>query len=186
SPNYQTLGPVPLPTLLALTEPPDAADNRIYAEVRVGNRKYRALVDTGSAKSYIDERTAEEWKTEGYQPTSPPHSSAQLANGHTCVIQEAFTMPCIIQNTWCTSTFMRLPGLFTGMLLGMDMLQACGLLINTRTRTLEGSSTSVGTLASFSATKNIPQTIQDTLQTELQKFSQLQGPTHLVTHHIRL
>lgn len=181
------------PTVTKTVEP--NSENRPHVTITINCRKYQALVDTGSAKSYISEKVIHENRLTPNSQTS--NTRARLANGTEVTISNNYTVRCKIQNFTDTVTLLHLTSLTSDIVIGMDLLNKWNANINVQTKKVtfkapdltyqapsENQSIELASIQELTPSqKNI---LQKFLEKELPLFNDIHGPTDVLEHKIRL
>ena len=174
-----------LQTPISSVNTPTDETTRIFTKVILSGREYMALIDTGSSRSYISEKTAKELRRQGIKFYKNQSQQAQLANGDIVKIPEQCEIGTSVGAAWKKFTFLCLPQLTTAVLLGMDALRLWKMTLRFD-ETPSTTPEALWTLFTQPWERNDKGKLEDFLKNELPQFEKLTGHTTLTQHNIRL
>lgn len=101
------------------------ADPRPHQTVTLGDKDFKALLDTGATSSYINTNTAKYLESRGVKPR---HTSTKttLADGTTSSLTLIYWSEFFTDGLRLAHDFMRLDGMTSDVLFGVDILQILG------------------------------------------------------------
>jgi len=155
-----------------------------------------ALLDTGSSKSYISEKTAKVLEKAGITAFPSECQFARVANGARVQVGRKFVVPCQANQKSYLLEASVFPGLGTEVIIGLETMRNWKITIqaginsvqweeNRQPEKLLGSNGTQVSAIKPLAIEEAAQ-IQRFLEEELPKFDHIQGPTDLAEHVLRL
>jgi Retroviral aspartyl protease. len=172
-------------------------DNRPHIQVKIKNKYFSALVDTGALLSYISNKVADYCKDLNmpFQEVETP--TTVLANGQPVTVRGGYHLEFLINKTKFSQLIHHLPDLTSDMVIGMDILSRNNFRMDLLSNTIYLNDkkvhrsppttpyTPVGEL-SLHLTEDEETRLQQFLDQELPSFSDIRGATKLIQHQIRL
>ncbi|KMQ85218.1 reverse ribonuclease integrase, partial [Lasius niger] len=168
-------------------EPRISYTPRPHLDIQVHNRRYSALLNTGSEISFVNDQTAEQLRQEGCS-IQAHEEQIQLANGAAAEMAGIVTLPVRINRQLYRHEFAVLPSLESQVLIGADLWERTGIHIPPPPwRPKNRAAPRCGVTGGLTTcTQREQRQLQGFLRTELAKFEAVRGPTTLAQHHIRL
>ena len=124
-------GEVLLPEEFLLTNiKPYGNSSLLYIEVRLSKLSFKALVDSGAARTFISPELRERILEQGFKIVNTTPTFVVSPLGAQEEINEAFRLPLTIKDKKQTIKVRVLPSLDTPCILGIDALRAFGMQIN--------------------------------------------------------
>lgn len=168
-------------------------DCRPYITMKILNRKYPALIDTGAMLTFVSDEVAKYLEQSGVHPTKTK-LVVNLANDQRAVVEKLYYIKCTIDEREVSISAVYLPHLSASIVLGMDVIQILDLVqINLKGRSLPKLHANTPTPTSKLEVAGIKAltTVEEEhlalfLQEELSLFNNVKGRTPLVQHEIRL
>lgn len=141
-------------------------DTRPFVQIFIAGSKFKALLDTGATKSYINKKVARYLDNQNIKST-PVKTRTILANGSTSMLQYQYAFPFQVNDDILKHQFMKLEGMHEDVLFGIDLLKRLGYSL---TRNSE-----ICNSISLTNNRDIPDTViqdihllfQDTIPEEL-------------------
>jgi len=148
--------------------------------ISILGRRYKALLDSGSMKSFVSTAVEKHCYANHYRPqdTGIP---IRLANGAETAVDAWYNIPVEIGQVKTTQQFGVMPDLTVDVLIGVDILAQLGIGIPPPPK-----QSRICTAMCTASHKNEAKILERFLATELPKFDNIRGPTDLVEHKIRL
>ena len=109
------------------------SDNRPIITVLIGDKEFRALLDTGSTRSFISSEVAAHCKAAGITPNYVRDVTTTVANGSSIPIKEMYTAQVQVGSENIEATWLLVSDLPISVVLGMDVLRAHDFSINLQT-----------------------------------------------------
>ena len=170
-----------------------STDPRAFISVQIGAHWFTALIDPGSVRSYVDQKTdqhgrKQEWRMED------SHETAILADGSEVSLGRKLSGMISAANRKIEAEFLKLPNLSPGILLGMDALSKLGLqmFIKGINITPKGGGKKnhacaiEGPVAMTNLRNNERAQVERFIEGQLQRFDKIKGVTPLIKHEIKL
>ena len=170
-----------------------STDPRAFISVQIGAHWFTALIDPGSVRSYVDQKTGQhcrkqEWRVEDSGET------AILADGSEVSLGKKLSGTITAANWKIEAELLVLPNLSPGILLGMDVLSRLGLamFINGINITPKGGGKKnhacaiEGPVAMTNLKKNERDQAERFIKRQLQRFDKIKGVNPLIEHEIKL
>jgi len=153
---------------------------RPMADISIFGRRYKALLDSGSMKSFISTAVEGHCYANHYrsQGTGIP---IRLANGAETSVDAWYNIPVEIGKVKTVQQFGVMPDLTVDVLVGVDILAQLGIGIPPPPKRSKPCAAVCTTSHGGEA-----EAFQRFLATELPKFDSIRGPTDLTEHKIRL
>jgi len=148
--------------------------------VSILGHTFTALLDSGSSRSFINQKVGQLCYREDYRPqdlTTP----IRLADGTETPIREWYSVPIKIGRTRTIQTFGVMPSLTLDVLIGIDLMAQLGISLPAPPGNPDQSAYECAT-----GHESPEQRFREFLKTELPKFDTVIGPTTLTEHQIRL
>jgi predicted aspartyl protease len=161
-------------------------DNRMFLRVSLFDKVFDALVDTGSAETYISERVAGLCKKNSSSFQAFTNSFARVADGQLAPVSGAFYVSMFIDNISASGAVKFLPGLTVDILLGLDWLAKLGVNIDVKQRCVNLDRDIASVSAAADLNEDQKQKLDEFLTRELALFRDVPGLTHLISHEIRI
>lgn len=173
----------------------NTTDNRPTLQLTIENRKFEALIDTGSVRSYIGDAVCTLCEINNIKQISCTRK-IKLADCSEIEINKEFEINYTAAQKRWTDNFLYMPNLTSDIILGMDILikrkfildlgkQEIRLMENSTNITGIGNeNTQLACITQPTGTEK--QSLTKFLETELTKFNQVKGVTTLTKHEIRL
>ncbi|KAJ8914352.1 hypothetical protein NQ315_011340, partial [Exocentrus adspersus] len=120
-------------------------DNRPHVPVRIRNQTFLALVDTGSARSYIGNRVHRHCDQLGVPSQAATAPNIQLANGKVATVVRAYHLEFYVAAKRFEEWLDYLPDLSCDLVLGMDILSQHDFVISPAAATVRLDNTVVST-----------------------------------------
>ncbi|KAJ8915465.1 hypothetical protein NQ315_003228 [Exocentrus adspersus] len=120
-------------------------DNRPHVPVRIRNQTFLALVDTGSARSYIGNRVHWHCDQLGVPNKAATAPNIQLANGKVATVVRAYHLEFYVAAKRFEEWLDYLPDLSCDLVLGMDILSQHDFVISPAAATVRLDNTVVST-----------------------------------------
>ncbi|KAJ8912092.1 hypothetical protein NQ315_012840 [Exocentrus adspersus] len=120
-------------------------DNRPHVPVRIRNQTFLALVDTGSARSYIGNRVHRHCDQLGVPNQAATAPNIQLANGKVATVVRAYHLEFYVAAKRFEEWLDYLPDLSCDLVLGMDILSQHDFVISPAAATVRLDNTVVST-----------------------------------------
>lgn len=156
-----------------------AYDPRPKTVVQVVGRDFTALLDTGSARSFLGPQAAAQCKQQRHVPHQV-NTTVQLANNEETIVNEWYSVPLRVGKTLSAQMLGLLPGLTTDVLLGVDILAQ--LQITIPPPPISPGETGYPTCGAVSDEERL----KKFLARELPKFEKLSGLTNYAEHTIKV
>lgn len=159
---------------------------------------FSALLDTGAARSYCGNRLAKTCQTAGIPAVPYPNCIARTANGTTVRIPAFYQLELQINGRIFSELLAYLPNLSSDLVLGMDFMRKRGVKVDLKTneiyldgeqvgqRIFDSPIVSLDPKEPLILTPQEERKLQEFLETELPKFDNIKGTTHLIQHEIKL
>lgn len=162
-------------------------DCRPYVRVKIRDRSFIGLLDTGAMASVIGQEVAKFLEQEGFRADDRA-TIARMADGNTAEIKGRFRFECEVGPYHTVMTARHLPSLATSLIVGMDVINELQLI--TFKLGIGELITNAEDPFTFAVVTELtePQKRQlsDFLKNEFTKFEGVNGVTRLMEHEIRL
>jgi len=153
---------------------------RPIATISILGRRYKALLDSGSMKSFVSMAVEKHCHANHYRPqgTGMP---IRLANGTETSVDEWYNIPVEVGRVKTVQQFGVMPDLTVDVLIGIDVMAQLGIGIPPPPKQPK-----VCTTICTTDRENEAKTFERFLAAELPKFDNIRGLTDLTEHKIRL
>lgn len=182
-----------------MADPPshDWTDPRCFINAQIYGETFRCLIDTGAARSFINSRVADIFRTVN-APISFVHSVVQVADGREIILRHEFKVPCMVGDATHQITVTEFPHLAEEIILGIDALLHMNLSIQINGQEVKPQNRTRSTQNGHNADTQIPLhgisdlnqneqlKLKQFLEHELQVFKRLKGTCKVGEHRIRM
>lgn len=166
------------------------ADTRPHIEVRIGNRAFYALLDTGAVANAVGETVANHLRDIG-QTSTTVNVGLRMADGTSSRATEEFSVSGMIGECHHSWAAFYVTSLTSDLILGINLIRELGLnpcdwdgLQSQLDVRDSETSNPLDTLAT--PTDSQEKRLREFLDSELPLFNDVSGRTHLVQHEIHL
>lgn len=156
---------------------------RPMTRIYLMGRPFTALLDSGSARSFVNITVGQHCHRHRYRPHEIL-TPVRLADGGEVTVTEWYNVPTTIGRQMRVQTFGVMTDLSPDIILGVDALAA--FRIGIPPPPVELAAATVASTGSNNETHQCSASLEAFLASELPKFESIRGPTDVATHRIHL